>query len=368
MSDLYKQDGLRFFAASNTKDGFVSYFDDLFSEEECERLYVLKGGPGCGKSTFMKKLGTLAKKKGLSCEYFHCSSDPESLDGIIIKEKRIGVVDGTSPHVVEPQLAGAREIIINLGKGWDEDKLFANKGQIDELCQKKKNCYKDAYHYLYSKDVMDSLVYNLTRPNISFTKLEKSAQRLAKNILGGKNEGAYKEKIRITEAMSSLGKIRLFTFENMAKNCIFLKEPFEGSRLSHLYLSAVRDYVKEHGGEIYVSHKAENKCEINGVFLPSCGVSITLYDEDAVLRCDRNFKKCKIINCARFLDSKAMSHTKPLRRFYSKLSLNMENQALESLAKAGKIHADIEKIYRLCTDYKTVEKISDEYINKILNS
>lgn len=369
MNGLYKKDGTRFFAASNTKEGFVSYFDEIFCENECDRVYILKGGPGCGKSTFMKKLGRMAEEMGLGTEYFHCSSDPESLDGVIIKEKRVAVIDGTSPHAVEPKYAGVREIIINLGEGWDTDKLYQKKDEISKLCRQKQKCYREAYGCLYSKDVMDGLIYNLTFPHILFDKLDKSAQRLAKSMFGNnkKDIKSYK-KIRITEAFSSLGKIRLFTFEDTAKQCVFLKEPYSGCRLSHLFLKRVYDYADNVGAEMYVSFKADKKDEINALYFPKEGVSISLYDEDAVNKCDRNLKKCKIVNLKRFIDIKSLSHTKPLRKFYEKLSLNMEKQALEHLKKAGSAHADTEKIYRQCTNYTTVEKISDKYIKKILNS
>lgn len=369
MNGLYKEEGVRFFAASNTKDGFVSYFDEIFGENECDRIYILKGGPGCGKSTFMKKLGKAAKEKGYSCEYFHCSSDPESLDGIIIKDKRIAVIDGTSPHAAEPKLSGVREIIIDLGASWNTDKLYENKELLQKLSTQKQKYYKDAYGCLYSKNVMDGLVYNLVFPHIHFDKLDKSVQRMSKNILKFKHKNTeHGEKIRITEALSSLGKIRLFTFENKADTCIFLKEPFCGCRLSHLFLKGVYDFAKSSGTQIYVSFKADKKGELNALYFPDMKISLSLYDEDEALKCDRNLKKCRIINCARFIDLKALSHTKPLRRFYSKLSENMEKQALEYFSAAGKAHADTEKIYRQCTNYTTVENITNEYINKILNS
>ena len=368
MNGLYKEKGRHFFAASNTKDGFVSYFDEIFEENECDRVYILKGGPGCGKSTFMKKLGKSAEEKGYECEYFHCSSDPESLDGIIVRDIKIAVVDGTSPHAVEPSLSGAREIIIDLGRGWDTDKLYENKDSIKKLAELKKQHYKDCYSYLYSKDVMDRLVYNLVFPHIHFDKMEKSVSRLAKNLFGNTKNSNGRKKIRLTEAVSSLGKIRLFTLENTADTCIFLKEPFLASRLDSLFMKRLYELSRWQTENVFVGFKADKRDEISALYFPDCKTSVSVYDESAVLECDRNFKKCKIINCARFVDTKALLPTKPLRKFYAKLSDSMEKQALDALSSAGKIHADIEKIYRQCTDYTTVENITNEYINKILNS
>lgn len=367
MNSLYKEVGKRYFAASNTKDGFVSYFDKIFSESECKRVYILKGGPGVGKSTFMKNLGKLAEEKGYNSEYFHCSSDPQSLDGIIIKDKKTAVIDGTSPHAVEPSLAGAREIIVDLGKAWDTDMLFSKKEEIEKLAKLKKQHYKDCYTFLYSKGVMDSLVYNLIFPYILFDKLDKSAMRLSKGLfahLKAKEKGNVS--IRITNAVSSLGKIRLSTFEDEAETCVFLKEPFLQGRLAFHFLRAVYEYAKSQNADVTVSYNPENKGEIDALYFPQIKTSVSLYDEKLVSDCDRIMKKCKIVNCARFLDLKGLRPLMPLRKFYCKLSENMEKQALESLGKAGTAHMDIEKIYRPCTDYGTVEKISYEIFEKIL--
>jgi len=367
MNCLYNEEGERYFAASNTKDGFVSYFDEIFSDSSCDRVFILKGGPGVGKSTFMKKLFKMSNDMGYSCELFHCSSDPLSLDGIIVKEKRVAVIDGTNPHSAEPVLAGAREIIVDLGKAWNIDKLYKNRSEISELSQKKKNCYSECYGFLHAKSVMDRLIYNLVFPHILFDKLEKSAQRLSNSLFKEhKGKKSAVRKIRITNAVSSLGKIRLFTFEKMAEYCIFIKEPYSNSRLAHFYMRSIYDTAIMNGIDTHVSFNPQNKGEIDAVYFPEIRTSISLYNEDFVAECDKNLKRCKIINCTRFIDSKAFSALKPLRKFYLKLSESMEKQALECLEKAGNVHMDTEKIYRQCTNYKTVEKIENEYFKMIL--
>ena len=50
-----------FFAGANTDGGFVSSYDTIANEKECERVYIIKGGSGSGKSTLMRNI---AKKSG----------------------------------------------------------------------------------------------------------------------------------------------------------------------------------------------------------------------------------------------------------------------------------------------------------------
>jgi hypothetical protein len=44
-----------YFTSANSALGFVSFFEDNI--KELNRLYILKGGPGTGKSTIMKNIG-----------------------------------------------------------------------------------------------------------------------------------------------------------------------------------------------------------------------------------------------------------------------------------------------------------------------
>ena len=74
---------LRYFAAANTYKGFISYFKDVFDSKKYDRIYVLKGGPGTGKSTLMKRILSNVSARGGEVTEILCSSDPNSLDGIV---------------------------------------------------------------------------------------------------------------------------------------------------------------------------------------------------------------------------------------------------------------------------------------------
>ena len=113
----------RYFAASNSSDGFKSCFSEIF--EGADLLYVIKGGPGTGKSWFMKKCALEAERKGVEVEYYYCSSDPASLDGVLMKhgERTVGIIDGTPPHAWEPVHPGVTEELVNLGAFWNAEML-----------------------------------------------------------------------------------------------------------------------------------------------------------------------------------------------------------------------------------------------------
>ncbi len=133
-----------YLGSANTCYGFKNCFDNI-----CPKgfTYILKGGPGTGKSTFMKKIGEYFEKKGEDVEYFYCSSDIDSLDGVRIVGKNIAVVDGTAPHVTEAKIPAVTEKIVNLGDYIGET-VKSHKTHIEKLLKKKQLCFDIAYDYL----------------------------------------------------------------------------------------------------------------------------------------------------------------------------------------------------------------------------
>ena len=139
-----------YFGSCNGFMGFRSYFDKIFDRRLFKKLYILKGGPGTGKSTLMKSIADFAQNNNLSIDRIYCSSDKDSLDAVIITsgKLRVGIVDGTAPHIVDPEHPGVVDEIINLGTYWENSALSGEKEKILALGYDKKAHYKSAYSYL----------------------------------------------------------------------------------------------------------------------------------------------------------------------------------------------------------------------------
>lgn len=138
-----------YFASCNGFSGFRSYFDEIFNPGNFEHIFILKGGPGTGKSTLMKKAAEKYESSGARVERIWCSSDKNSLDGIIIDNgKKYGILDGTAPHTKDPSVPGAVEEIVNLGDNWNVECLKEHKDEIITLNNEKSKHYKDGYRFL----------------------------------------------------------------------------------------------------------------------------------------------------------------------------------------------------------------------------
>ncbi len=133
-----------YYAGGNTSIGFYSLYDEAL--KGLDRLYILKGGPGTGKSSIMKEIGLHMADRNYDIQFLHCSSDNQSLDGVIIPTLKLGIVDGTAPHIVDPKYPGVVDEIINLGLFWNADQLRENRKEIVKLTNDISKNFLSAYH------------------------------------------------------------------------------------------------------------------------------------------------------------------------------------------------------------------------------
>ncbi len=139
---------LHYFAGGNTPLGFYSYYDEVLPPAQAQKTIYIKGGPGTGKSTLMKQLGAHWAKQGHLVEFLHCSGDPVSLDGVVVREKGWSVLDATAPHAQDPKLLGAVDLIFDPGRFVDASVVKPHRERLLELTAAKKACYARAYRYL----------------------------------------------------------------------------------------------------------------------------------------------------------------------------------------------------------------------------
>ncbi|MBE6532493.1 MAG: hypothetical protein E7676_03160 [Ruminococcaceae bacterium] len=208
-----------YFGAANTYHGFKSYFPEIFSPADYSRLYVIKGGPGTGKSSMMKQISSHFLKKGCTVEEIFCSSDPKSLDGVVVKngDKKIAVIDGTAPHETDAKIPGAIDEILNLGDMWDTRWLSSKRTEICELNKEKSEAYKTAYSYLKIAGKAFDFIMSLARDSFDFCKARKKIIEFCHEF---NSENCNRDQIRLISAFGKNGSIKLETLENKSKKLV----------------------------------------------------------------------------------------------------------------------------------------------------
>lgn len=132
-----------FFASGNTSRGFINLYES--SLQGLERLYILSGGLGTGKSSLIRSIGEHFSEAGYDIWYIHCPSDNESLDGVIIQDVKVGIVDGSPPRVIEPKLPESALKYVNLNEACDPNQLNSRKSDIESLTEGISQAHQRAY-------------------------------------------------------------------------------------------------------------------------------------------------------------------------------------------------------------------------------
>jgi hypothetical protein len=133
------------FLGASTPEGPIHFISNL--TEGLNKRYFIKGRPGTGKSTVLRKVLKAAREKGFDVESYHCGFDPDSLDMIILKELGVAIYDSTHPHECFPEV-GNDEIIDMYKECVKEGTDEKYKTQLDKIAHRYKEKIKEGTEYL----------------------------------------------------------------------------------------------------------------------------------------------------------------------------------------------------------------------------
>lgn len=341
---------MQYFAGANTRNGFKSIFDECF--KGVERIFILKGSSGCGKSTLMKRVASAAEARGYECDVIRCSADPESLDGVIVKQSSAAVVDGTAPHIMDAKYPCVRESIVNLGQFWDERMLMPHREQIIALTDGKANAYADAYRCLAAKGTAYDLLNGILRRAVLRERLDSAAIETAKR-LGGKGIG--ERRAIFSTAFSSDGVTTLPSFGDVKR-----VEKVTGEAAS-IFMSALLRTVNELDCACVVSLSHFDAETPDAIYFEESDTLVTSLEAPPC----SSFAGERKISCSRFTDGSVIASHRVRMRALKRLMQESEAQSRERLARARVLHGELERIYIPAMDFKALDRQTDAIIKSI---
>jgi hypothetical protein len=337
------------FAASNSSSGFKSYYQEIYNKREYKKIYVIKGGPGTGKSRFMNVVADFAMGQGYIVERYYCSSDPDSLDAIIIA-KRVVLLDGTPPHTYEGRLVGAREELVDLGCFWNSEALAQKADEIEKLVVKKSECYKRAYKYLEACGLVDAVSSKLIEGAIKHGKMDGAIERLLSAFC---NEGCNDVTPAITDSIGMKGRVKFDTFEKSAEKLYYIIDVNNSARF---YLSLLISKAKKKNIGMKVSYNPIVPQYPDGVYFYNKKTAFVIVEKEDAERDD-----AVKINMQRFIDHDVLSEIKKSLKGNQRHYDGLYALAAQSLVEAGEYHFELERIYSACMDFLSKERYTASF-------
>ncbi len=339
-----------YFASSNSGEGFKNYYKEVFGK--VPRIYVIKGGPGTGKSRFMRDVAKYAELRGWECENYYCSSDPSSLDGVILAREGqcVGVLDGTPPHTWEPQLPGAREQIINLGDFWDEKALEERAGEIERINKAKNACWRRAYKWLEGCTDMCDIIRAYGESLINDRDVAAHAAAMLSTVPDG---DAFSIRTALIDSVGMMGRVSSDAFEHCGKvyavNDHFLT--------ADILLRALIGESQRKKLKIVVSYDPIDPRRVDGVMVDRGQISAVVVKQTAPQNCEQIYMR-ELCMCA---DDVVAGEVYRAERCYEKMLLG----AKSALADVGNRHFELEQIYVSAMNFDAKQRFTEDFCAKV---
>lgn len=347
------------YPGGNTPRGFHSFY--ALGLKNMDRIFILKGGPGTGKSTLMRKIGLEMADRGYNVELWYCSSDNDSLDGVIIPDLKTAVVDGTAPHVIDPRYPGVVDQIINLGDHWDERYLKSHKKEIKNLVDEISGSFAAAYDHLHeAKKVYDEWK-NINVEAMDFEKANQKTEQLMQEIF---NVNAPMVRHMFAGAITPGGLVNFIS--NITEDCKtrYILKGLPGTGKSTL-IKKIAEGAVDRGYHTDLYYCALDPDSLDMVVIPQLGIAVL--DGSVPHAEDPERSGDKIINMLDYLNlDRVNKESERLTNVQAEFECLM-SEAVGKIGQAKSLHDKLEGYYIKAMDFEAVENAGKQVFNKILN-
>lgn len=336
-------------------EGFISCFDHLIPEAKLRRMLILKGGPGVGKSTFMRRIHALLSSRGEETTLYFCSGDPDSLDAVAAPQAGLLILDGTAPHIVDPIIPGARDNLINLGLCLDET---AMRPRLDPICACMADhaaCSQRARAHLRAAWALrrDSAAALAACTDQAHRMRMQSALIAAVLQPGGERSDAPSVRPVITDAVTPKGELCLLADD--ADTRVIRLGRHDAMDLTPV-LRALSRAAQAAGYDVEEHLSPMSPGSLLHLTIPALRTLITTND---TLPCEQTFDFAACVSTARLLRREcalAQSHTDIARHM---------QHAVGAMAQAKQLHDELETFYVPNMDFAKWQTLLEETIESL---
>ncbi len=165
---------------SYTRQGYFSFVPQLI--EGLERLWVLKGPAGSGKSGFIRALGENLADQGYEVEFWLSAMEPGSAEGIFMPHLNAAVVNGSLPQPVDPPFPGVNGELINLGEGFKGERIEEWHQELVSMAARILHYNRLAENLIENSACLEDSCIEVQRSKIDREKLSRTMDEIEDSI------------------------------------------------------------------------------------------------------------------------------------------------------------------------------------------
>ena len=358
---------IKLYPGGNTSLGFYSFYDYIINEHEAKKIYVIKGGPGTGKSTFMKKIASDLMSKGYDVELHYCSSDNNSLDGLVIPKLRVAMLDGTAPHIVDPKNPGAVDTILHMGDYWNEKAMRKNREDIFCATFAYKRCFRRAYDYFKVASVYWHTLnaYYADFEAIDIVTLRRHVNKILAKIFNDVKVQMNVSKVRnlFASAITPKGCVNaLPIIAEKVSNRIVINEQIAMGQ--NMLINQMINELQMRGIDYTAFHCALHPNKIEHLLVPALDLIVITSNSYHTYQPETNDI---ILEMKRFTNFDLLGEVESEREELAKLLNNSIEKGASFIAMAKVNHDILEASYVPHMDFDKIEELRLKVVEEILS-
>ncbi|MBR3691907.1 MAG: hypothetical protein IKL89_04340 [Clostridia bacterium] len=360
MNSMPMPQDTHYFFGANTAEGFASFRDDYLPPAERRRVCILKGGPGTGKSGLMRRVAEYAGAAGIPCAYYHCASDPESLDAVVFPTRGTAVVDGTAPHVVEAECPGAVEDYISFSPYWDSAAIGRRREEIEAVGGRMRSEFAAAGRYLSAAAALAANTLECALGGTSREALHRRGRALARRYIPAERRGGGRVMRTFLGAVTPEGR-RFFdhTVTGLCERVVVLEDRLG---LAPFVLAPVLSAARGAGLLAIAGHCPLNPKKLEHILLPELGVAFVSATPDHPMAAAGT----RGVRTDHIPDKEYLSAHQSRLREDERRAARLVDSAVEALARAKTHHDRLEACYTPYMNFAGIDRLAEAVSEKVL--
>ncbi len=352
------------FPGANTPEGFFSYYNYMI-DPDANMIFIIKGGPGIGKSTLIRRIGTALLDMGYDTEYACCSQDAASYDGVVVAKLGLAVFDGTPPHILEPRFPGVVESIVNLGDFLNRKKLRLYRQEIVETLKEVSLLFERAFRYLREARIIHDDWEACYSQDLDLGCLNCITEELHSDMLHGRGVSPIPGKPRhlFASAITATGPVHhLQTVVGSASRRYILRgEPGTGKST---IVNKIAETALSCGFAVELYHCPLDPGKVEHIVIPELETAVISSSWPHLFEPMKDIDI--VIETSQAVSSRTVAKydsviTESKHRFHRAFE-----RAIECLYNAKKEYDKVQAIYSESMDFQAVEHLGDSILKEVL--
>lgn len=352
---------IQYFLGGNTPSGFYSLYHQLSDPERFQAVYIIKSGPGSGKSSLMRRVGRHAQAAGLETEEVLCSGDPDSLDALILPQLGAAIVDGTAPHVLEPKCPGVVDRYIDLSGFYDRAGLQPLKEQILAATAEYQGHYKRVYRCLGAAGELRRDMNELLITTPVQHKLAKRAAGIIGRELKKPGDGGVQPQQRFLSAVTHKGTVVLWDTVDAQADKVY--ELADSYGLAHHLLNPILTAALAAGHRAVACPDPMAPDRLAHLIFPDLSLAFVTSTPEQPWP-HRAYRRLRL---DAMVDGDVCRTAKPRLKFTKRVAAALLEEGVAELAQAKGAHDRLEKLYNPYVNFDQVAETADRVADTLLS-